>query len=343
MRITALTVGALLAGMISPEAQTTGPEETGKDRGAGASPATATAAPPSAAGDGTGAIQAWTGDYSAAHRKAVDEKKDLLLVFTGSDWINLCELYDRDILFQPDFTGPILERFVPVRLDFPKDAKMSQQVRARNQMLMRAYRVIAFPTLILTDSEGRPYAINGYQPVTPADYAKVIEAMRQTRVVRDDLFQKAAEAEGVEKAALLAKAIPKLPGSLAGRYYRAELEEIMALDPDNKTGKTQICKKLIADVDYSDRMEKMKRDVEWSKMIVLTDAYIRDQNLQGSELQQAMFNKVGVYRDQANITEMARTLLAIIKIDETTEQAKKAQKVLDGMRAGVLQERLAPK
>jgi len=289
------------------------------------------------------ARDAWTDNYRTALARARGENKDLLLVFTGSDWIKICGAYDRDILFQPDFVNGIADSFVPVRFDFPKETKLPAQQKARNQMMMRAYRVAAFPTLVLTDTQGRPYGINGYQPVTPAEYAKVIQAMKATGEVRDDLFSKAAQASGVEKASLLAKAIPKLPGSLAGRFYRPELEAIIENDPENETGKVPVAQRLLADVDYSDQMEKLKAGVQWSKMIELTDSYIEEQKLQGAALQQALFNKVGVYKDQANTEAMARTLLEIVKIDESTQHAKNAQKILDGMRARVLEEQLSPK
>ncbi|MCB1088000.1 MAG: thioredoxin family protein [Verrucomicrobiae bacterium] len=287
--------------------------------------------------------QSWFTDYQSAHKKAVEEHKHLLLVFTGSDWIPLCRIYDRDILNQPEFIDVVSEKFVPVRLDFPKETKLPANQAKQNQLLLRAYRVTAFPTVFLTDTEGRPYGVNGYQPVTPANYAQIINAMRQMAEVRDQYFEKAAAAEGLEKAKLLVKGVPNLPGNLSARYYRKQLDEIIANDPKDETGKVAKCKRLIADVAYSDQMQGLEEKVEWGKMLEVTDAYIRDNGLQGVERQQALMNKVGVYRKQSNLTEMVRTLLEIVSVDEKSPIARQAQALLDKLRAQKLQEDLSPR
>ncbi len=286
---------------------------------------------------------AWHVDYQAARKKAIEQGKHLLLLFTGSDWIPLCRIFDRDILNQPDFIEAATEKFVLVRFDFPKEKRLPPPVAAQNQMFMRAYRVSAFPTLFLTDTDGRPYGINGYQSVTPANYGKIITDMRQMGALRDQYFEKADQATGVEKAKMLVKGVPDLPGNLSARYYRPQLETIIANDPSDETGKVEKCKRLIADVEYADRMQKLEQQVEWSKMLDLTDAYIRENNLQGTERQQAMFNKVGVFQKQGNLPEIVRTLLEIVSIDEKSPQGQRAQASLDRLRTHKLEEELSPR
>lgn len=286
---------------------------------------------------------AWFTDYPAARQKAIDEKKHLLLVFTGSDWIPLCRIYDRDILNQPEFIDAVSEQFVLVRLDFPKETPQPASLVAQNRLFLRAYRVTAFPTVFLTDTEGRPYGVNGYQPVTPANFAKIIGTMRQMAVVRDQYFEKASAAQGVERATLLAKGVPNLPGNLTARYYRTQLEEIIANDPNDKTGKLAKCRRLLADVAYSDQMQELEDKVEWGRMLEVTDTYIRENALQGAERQQALMNKVGVYSKQSNMAEMVRTLLEIVAVDEKTPQGRQAQSMLDKLRAKKIQEELSPR
>jgi len=267
----------------------------------------------------------------------------LLLLFTGSDWIPLCQIFDRDVLNQPDFVEEVSEKFVLVRFEFPKSRRLPPAVVAQNQLFMRAYRISAFPTVFLTDNDGRPYGVNGYQAVTPADYARMINAMRQMGVLRDQYFAKAEAAEGLEKAKLLVKGTPNLPGNLTARYYRPQLETIIANDADDETGKVTKCKRLIADVDYSDSMQKLEQRIEWGKMLDLTDAYIREGSLQGPERQQALFNKVGVLQKQGNLPEMVRTLLEITAINEKSPQGLRAKGSLDRLRARKLEEEVSPR
>lgn len=283
---------------------------------------------------------AWTTDYQSARKRAIAEKKDLLLVFTASDWIKICQIYDRDIINQKAFTDLVEPKFVPVRFDFPKHTSQSPSLRAQNNLFMQAYRVTGFPTLMLTDTEGRPYAVNGYQPITPEEYGKIVLAMEETRVQRDEMFAQAAKAEGIEKAKLLVKAVPRLPGNLAARYYRPQLDEIIASDPGNETKAVPHLQKMIADVDYSNRMREMSSKVEWSKMIELTNQYITENQLAGAEKQKALFNKVGVYQKQGRTADLIATLLEIVKIDEKTPHGQRAQGILDRFRAEKLQEEM---
>jgi thioredoxin-related protein len=286
---------------------------------------------------------AWFTDYQTAHAKAVAEKKHLLLVFTGADWIALCRLFDQDILNQPAFLDGIASQFVPVRLDYPKKTVQLQSTVAQNRIFMRAYRVSSFPTLILTDTDGRPYGINGYQPVPPANYAKVIGAMRDIATERDALFAKAAAAPaGAEKARLLAQGVPNLPGNLPARYYRPQLEEIIANDPKDETGKVAKCRRMISDVEYADAMQKLEDKVDWAGMLKLTDDYIAANALRGAEKQHALFNKVGIFQKQANTTELVKSLMEIVAIDEKTPQGRQAKSALDQLRARKLQQELSP-
>lgn len=286
---------------------------------------------------------AWHTDYQAALARAKEQKKHLLIVFTGSDWIPLCRIYDRDILNQPEFIDSASEHYVLVRMDYPKKTPQPPAVAQQNQLFMRAYRISAFPTLMVTDLEGRPYGVNGYQPVTPANYAKVIGAMRQSATVRDQYFEKAATATGAEKASLLTKGVPNLPGNLSARYYRPQLEEIIAHDPQDETGKVAKCKRLLADVAYSDKMQELESNVEWSEMLTVTDAYIAENGLQGAERQQALLNKASVYQKQGKLADLIRTLLEVVAIDAKTPQAQQAQGALDKLRAKKLQEELSPR
>ena len=285
----------------------------------------------------------WFTDYQEARKKAIAEDKHLLLLFTGSDWIPLCRIFDRDVLNQQAFIDGVSDSFVPVRFDFPRENQLPPATAAQNQLFMRAYRVAAFPTVYLTDTDGRPYGVNGYQGVTPVEYSKIITAMRQMATLRDQFFAKADTVTGLEKAQLLVKGVPNLPGNLSARYYRPQLEAIIENDPQDETGKVDKCRRLIADVDYTNQMQTLEQKVEWSKMLDLTDAFIKENNLQGPERQQALLNKVGVLQKQGNMTDVVRTLLEVVSIDEKSPQGQRAQAALDRLRARKLEEDLSPR
>lgn len=282
----------------------------------------------------------WHTRYTPAIKQAQAENKSLILVFTGSKWIEICKIFESDILDQPEFVDQVSEKYVLLKLEFPKNNRMPEEIGREYQLLKDAYRVHGFPTVLVTDPEGRPFGMNGYQPVSADIYAKTLLAMLKGKEIRDTAFAKAKEQKGLEKAKTLAAGIPDLPGTLGARYYRKEIEEIIANDPRNKTGKTEAFQKQIADVDYATNMQKLAADVQYSKMLELTDAYIRDQNLKGDVLQKALLNKLGVQQKQKNTAGAVQTLLEVVTVNPESHFGKSAQKMLDNLRAQKIQENL---
>lgn len=286
--------------------------------------------------------EAWVTDYSSAVETAKREGKDLLLVFTGTEWIEMCRLFERDILNQPAFMETAGTRFVMVKLDFPPEKALGKPVPQELMLLRDAYRVKGFPTLVMTDPEGRPFGINGYQPIAAAAYAKVVEDTSKAQEIAVANRKRAEGESGLDKARTLVMSIPQLPGSMAARYYRPELEAVISADPGDTLGHTKTYQRFIADADYSAAMQKLGENVEWQKMVELTDAYIKDGQLEGAVLQKALLNKAGVQRRQGNAEGLAATLLEIVAVDGNTVYGAEAQQQLNQLRAQRLEEDLSP-
>jgi len=286
----------------------------------------------------------WFSDYDKAAATAAKEGKDLLLVFTGTDWIQICKVFYQNVLSSPDFSGPVAHKFVLVKLEYEKrPGGTDPKTATRNRMLQSIYRVRGFPTVLLTDAKGRLYGINGYQPVAAKDYAGVIMAMYREKQKNFDLMATARSLSGLEKAKTLSKGIPRLPGNLSARFYRPEMEAAIAADPDNASGAISTYRKLVADVQYADEMAQLRQNVEWSKMLKLSDKYISDQKLVGQTMQRVLMNKVAIYGHLKNNEGAVKTLLKIVKVDPESKLGKNAQNVLDKYRVEKLQEELAPK
>lgn len=266
--------------------------------------------------------------YDAALVKAKADQKDLLVLFTGPDWIPLCLMFDDKILNKASFLDPVTAHFVPARLEYPRFRQQSDQEREANEILMRVYRVSGFPAIILTDEIGRPYAVTGFQPMPPSAYAESLETLRQTRLARDKAFAEAATLTGLEKAQKLATGIPALPGNLGARFYRKEMEDVIALDSANTTGKVENFRALIADVDYATKMAELGEAQKWDEMIALTDTHIIRQKLTGSPLQNALMNKAGLYEKKGDKANERRTLVEIISAGADSPLGQKASAIL---------------
>src|SRR5205814_1539944 len=83
------------------------------------------APPPEPAG---WAFEHWTQDPAEARKLAAEQGKDVLLLFTGSDWCPACIALAKGCLTKPEFDAWLHERFVPVYLDFPRTPAGQAQV-----------------------------------------------------------------------------------------------------------------------------------------------------------------------------------------------------------------------
>ena len=283
----------------------------------------------------------WHSRYTAAVEEAKAQNKDLLIVFTGSNWIDICKTFEKDILMQPDFIDPVSQKYSLLKLEFPKDNRLPAALASEYQLLKTAYRVRGFPTVLVTDSAGLPFGLNGYQPITAENYARTMLAMVKGREIRDAATNRAASLKGAKKVDALVESVPELPGSLAARYYRKEMEEVINLDPKNKSGRADHFKKMLADVDYSSEMQRLAEQVQYEKMIELTDSYIKEQNLSGELLQRTLMDKLSVLRKQKNTEGVVRTLLEVVSVEPKSQFGKSAQKMLDQLRAQKIQQTLA--
>ncbi len=156
--------------------------------------------------------EGWLTDFEAAKKQAAAEKKDILVDFTGSDWCGWCIKLDKEVFSTEAFKAQ--KDFVLVALDFPRRKEMPADQKARNEALMRQWGVRGFPTIILTNAKGEPYARTGYQPGGPEKYLPHLAELRRQnnpagiKAFGDEQAKMAvAAAKDAERAAKLKAAI----------------------------------------------------------------------------------------------------------------------------------------
>lgn len=178
----------------------------------------------------------WTEDVAAAMETAKKENKDMLLDFTGSDWCVWCHRLDDEVFETDAFRKEAPKHFALVKLDFPNNREIPEKIQKQNREWQSKFGVRGYPTIILTDSQGRGYAQLGYQQGGAEAYLKTLAAKRDIRVQRDELFAKAEKTEGVEKAKLLDEALDLLPENMVMISYTPVMEQIVEADKDNEAG-----------------------------------------------------------------------------------------------------------
>lgn len=193
----------------------------------------------------------WSHDMAAAMKQAKEEKKELLLDFTGSDWCGWCIKLNEEVFSQDAFKDDAKEHFVLVEFDFPNDkSHLSAETQKQNDEWNKKLAVQGYPTIYVADEEGRPYAQTGYQPGGAEAYVAHLTELRGKRVARDEAFAKAAESQGAEKAKLLDAALAIVGEDLALNAYTDQVKEIIAADASNEAGLKGKYEQKLADVEF---------------------------------------------------------------------------------------------
>lgn len=206
----------------------------------------------------------WLQNHASAIKQAKAEGKDILMDFTGSNWCGYCIRLNRDVFSRDQFVAYAPKKFVLLELDFPKPGHPDPKIQAQNDDLQRRFNVEGFPTIVLCDSEGRPYAVTGYQPGGPNEYIEHLEELRAIKTKRDEKFAAAAKAKGAERAQLLAEGLdsligPKLrldPNMLLPAYISVA-KEIVAADADGKAGLKEEWSNRLRFADFAARVDQL--------------------------------------------------------------------------------------
>lgn len=101
----------------------------------------------------------WKMNFEDAKLQAAQEKKHILLNFSGSDWCVPCKKLKKNLLSNADFLAYADKHLVLVNADFPIKAKLSKVQALANEQLSSVYNPKGdFPLTLLLDSKGKVLA-----------------------------------------------------------------------------------------------------------------------------------------------------------------------------------------
>ncbi|HAK94754.1 MAG TPA: hypothetical protein DCM87_07050 [Planctomycetes bacterium] len=260
----------------------------------------------------------WTTDVAKALERAAKEKKDVLMDFTGSDWCGWCVKLDGEVFSQEAFIKEAPKQFVLIKLDFPKKTKLPPDLEKQNQEWLEKFGVQGFPTIILADAKGRPYAKMGYQPGGPEAYLKHLRELAKNGAELQAAFAKAGRAQGIEKAKLLDKALASVDPSLVGAAYKDLFEEIIAADADNKAGLKSKYALVLVQNDVQAAMNRRDPD---GAMVVIEKAF-KDLQPSGAQAQELYVSKGLIQLNKGDKEAAIATLQAAIAAEPGSERAK---------------------
>jgi len=119
-------------------------------------------------------------NLNEAKSAAAKEDKNIMIIFSGSDWCVPCMRLEKEILSQPGFEDAELSKLVLIKADFPTRSKnkklISKKQQAYNAGLFEKYNPKGiFPLVVLLNKDGQEIAVTGYKEMSPTAYASYID------------------------------------------------------------------------------------------------------------------------------------------------------------------------
>jgi len=273
---------------------------------------------------GLRAEEIWGTDFEAAKAAAVKNHKDILLDFTGSDWCEGCILLQKEVFSKDRFLQEAPEHFVLLKLDFPQEKELPKGLQEQNDKLQATYLISRFPTILLTDETGRPYASITYQPGGPEAFLGQLGKLRKGHAQRDEFFAKASAATGADKAKALGDGLKAMDPAVVMSYYKEELDQLIALDAADTQG-------FKAKRDFKLRRDKLEETLEdlvlnqkTKEFTEAVDRFIATEKITGIDLQDLLLIKLQVMSPE-DLEKAGALLDEVIKIDPTSELAERAR------------------
>ena len=88
----------------------------------------------------------WHTDLSKAVSVSINEKKPIMLFFTGSDWCGWCMRLKKEVFNHEKFKIWSDDKIILVELDFPRRKKLEPNILNQNRELARIFGVSGYPT-----------------------------------------------------------------------------------------------------------------------------------------------------------------------------------------------------
>ncbi|MGJ8745151.1 thioredoxin family protein [Polaribacter sp.] len=98
----------------------------------------------------------WEPTFNEALKKSKNEKKPILIYFTGSDWCSPCKILDKQLFHTTKFKGIAEKDLILYEADDPRNTDLiSPEKLEITYDLKRKYKVRSFPTLVFVNHKGR--------------------------------------------------------------------------------------------------------------------------------------------------------------------------------------------
>jgi thioredoxin-related protein len=125
--------------------------------------------------------QEWNTDLAVAKRKAAVTNKNILLVFTGSDWCLPCMYLDKAVWPSEEFKAAAEKNWILLRADFLQKKGNPEPVNVNDMKMILAEKYNRdgfFPYFVMLDKNGKVLSKSGYEDLeNVSDYVTMFNKM----------------------------------------------------------------------------------------------------------------------------------------------------------------------
>jgi len=124
-----------------------------------------------------GYSQVWGNNLEQAKKEATEQHKNILLVFSGSDWCGPCIKLDMIVWQSEIFKKESEKNWVLIKADFPKKKAnlLSPELTENNNKLAEKYNKEGnFPLVVLLNSSGKVIKMTGFKNISAQDYVNYL-------------------------------------------------------------------------------------------------------------------------------------------------------------------------
>mgnify|MGYP006150629625 FL=1 len=126
--------------------------------------------------------QNWKSSFEAAKNQALAENKNIVLVFSGSDWCAPCIKLDKTVWQSAEFKKESENNWIIYKADFPKKKanQLNPDLTESNKKLAAQYNSSGyFPLVLLLDKSGTVLGVEGYKNISAAEYIQLIHSFEK--------------------------------------------------------------------------------------------------------------------------------------------------------------------
>lgn len=270
----------------------------------------------------------WVLDFNAAKAQAKRENKHLLINFTGSDWCGWCKKLEGEVFAHKAFLDTATKKYVMVFLDFPRAQELKDKVvdADLNEKLQKDFAVRGFPTIMLANADGHPYARTGYQDGGPENYLTHLDELRGKSAAVDAIA--AAGAEKVTNEQLKAGfEVLAEQGLLGYPGYSWVIEKARAVDKDGSLGMKAELDRMAEEKALQDALPKERgQQPDWEKIYgILKDS----KHLSGGMFANIAFGTANWLMQNGRPAD-AKALAMRVKADPALADNERAQSTIQG-------------